>query len=321
MPRIDDRTWSPVLAIDDFTGVAANRDWTGSIPADPNWRAVLRADTPGTIACTQGELHLSWPTSASLVHLFTFLPLPEVAPGSTLQLRIVLTSRTVADLLRVVIAVVLQHRRGDDFFNSLSLRDLRIVRTADGTQAIAEGVLDELPANLEQFKLLFRLNPAAGEIAVRSVEVFARAISADHLPADEAAGDAADDDAATPEAPVRTPASAMPAAPIAVLPGLPRLIQATPVAPRDAGDAVVRDQLAALRGDVFRLATTVAALLPGGEAEERVERLTQEVAALVRQQAELRQRMAEHVEALLAENDQLRREVDRLSVTAASGGR
>lgn len=315
MRRRNDRAWTPALAIDDFSGVAVNRDWTGSIPADPNWRAVLRADEPGTIACTEdGEMRLTWPNSASLVHLFTFLPLPAPVQGSALQVRIVLTSNTVADLLRVLVAIVLQHRRGDDFFNSLSLRDMRIVRTAEGgTQAIAEGVLDELPASQDPFKLLFRLNPAASELAVRSVEVFTRVVAADHAPPP------AEEVAAPPE-PARLAPAAMPLSlptPVAVHHGLPRLIQPLPAPTAAMADTAVRDELAALRGDVARLAAVLAIRMPVEAADTTVERLTAEVAALVRQYEETRQALLEQVAGLSAENDRLRREVDRLSAAPA----
>jgi hypothetical protein len=312
LQRRDDRAWATALAIDDFSGIAANRDWIGSIPADSNWRTVLRADAPGTIACTEkGELRLTWPTSASLVHLFTFLPLPAVAPGSALQVRIVLTSRSVADLLRVLVAVVLQHRRGDDFYNSLSIRDMRIVRTAEGgTQAIAEGVLEEMPASLDQFKLLFRLNPAAGELAVRSVEVFTRAVSADH-PLTIGEQHAAPPSAAV-LAPAALAATPLPTA-IAVHHSLPRLIQTLPAPAIATADVALRDELAALRGDVARLATVLATRMPAGAADATVERLTAEVAALVRQHEEMRQALLEEVAGLAAENDRLRRDVDRLS--------
>lgn len=304
----DDRGWSPALFIDDFARAARRSDWNGSIPVDANWRAVLRAEAPGSIACTaDGALHLAWPTSASLVHLFTFVQLPDVAPGNALQVRVVLTSGTVADLLRVLVAVVLQHRQGDAFFNSLSVRDLRIVRSGQDMQAIAEGVLDELPAGMEPLKLLFRLNPAAGELAVRSVEVLTRAVPADHPPfPDQDVAPARDPDvlaAATFAAPAA-------AAPVAVQDGLPRLIQPLPAGSGRADAPQVLEALAGLRSDVARLAATIGTRLPGTSAEAEMERLTAELAALVRYSEETRQALVEQVEELAAENTRLRRELD-----------
>lgn len=309
-PITPDRTWSTALAVEGFPQAITRQDWSGSVPVDPAWRAVLRAEQPGTIATEADDaLRLSWPGSAGLVHLFTFLPLPTSVAGDALRVRVVLTADSAADLMRVLIAIVFQHRRGDNYVNTLSLRDFRIARADAGVQAVAEGVIDHVPDGTDHLKLLFRLNPASAEIVIRGVEVAVRTVAIDEGVTEPAS--------AVDPAPVAQPTADQPAlvAPmVAQSHALPRLLHTVSM-PAPATDDGVRAQIGALQDEVGRLAVLVATRLSAEDRDVAIERMTRELAELTRHHQQVQQHLTRELDVLSAENAALRRELDHLRHT------